>query len=228
MNIIAENLSKIQAEILQAEQQFSRRPGSVKLLAVSKGQDVEKINSAIAAGHYCFGENYVQEAVTKITTLQNDKLEWHFIGAIQSNKTKLIAENFQWVQSVTSKKIAERLNAQRLNNLPPLNVCIEVNVSEESSKSGVKLTEIVTLANLIQDLPRLHLRGLMAIPEPTLDVVKQRKNFRELHQIFLQLQADGFTVDTLSMGMSQDFIAAIAEGSTLVRVGTAIFGSRHQ
>ncbi len=226
MNTITTNLNKIRAEISQAEQQFHRVPDSVKLLAVSKGQGVEKITEAIAAGQFCFGENYLQEAIAKITALQNNKIEWHFIGVIQSNKTKLIAENFDWVHSVANKKIAERLSTQRSAHLAPLNVCIEVNIDEQTSKSGVKLTEIAELAERIQELPHLQLRGLMAIPAYHHDFITQREIFRRLQQTFLQLQANGFAIDTLSMGMSQDFVAAIAEGSTIVRIGTAIFGAR--
>jgi pyridoxal phosphate enzyme (YggS family) len=193
-------------------------PG-VTLLAVSKTQPLERIREAAAAGQKAFGENYVQEAVEKMQQLP--ALEWHLIGALQSNKTRIAAERFDWVQTVASEKIARRLSEQRPAHLAPLNVLIQVNVSGEASKSGVALSEAEGLARAIASLPRLRLRGLMAIPEPGAD----RSRYRAVRDLFEKLKAE-FGFDTLSMGMSDDLDIALAEGSTMVRVGTAIFGPR--
>jgi pyridoxal phosphate enzyme (YggS family) len=193
---------------------------------VSKSQPIDLIEITANAGQRIFGENYVQEALEKIKALQSYDLEWHFIGPIQSNKTKAIAENFAWVQSVDRLKIAERLNQARTENKARLNICLQVNVSGEASKSGVAPNEVAALAQQVALLPRLHLRGLMAIPEATQDETEQRKAFRLLKQIFDQLNQQGHALDTLSMGMSGDFKAAIAEGATHVRIGSAIFGER--
>lgn len=184
------------------------------------------MREAAAAGQCAFGENYVQEGAEKVDALAGLGLEWHFIGPLQSNKTRLVANRFAWVHSIDRLKIAERLSAQRDAHLPPLEVCIQVNVSGEASKSGVAPGELPELAHAVAGLPRLRLRGLMAIPEPTSDVALQRARFATLRQLRDQLNADGLALDTLSMGMSDDLEAAIAEGSTMVRVGTAIFGSR--
>ena len=208
MTSIADNLQAIRARI-----------GAVTLLAVSKGQDVAKMRQAIAAGQKAFGENYVQEAVQKMDVLPG--LEWHLLGTLQSNKTRIAAERFAWVQTVASEKIARRLSEQRPANLPPLNVLIQVNVSGEASKSGVELDRIEHLARAIAALPRLKLRGLMAIPEPGAD----RSRYASVRNVFDKLKGQ-FRFDTLSMGMSDDLDLAIAEGSTMVRIGTAIFGQR--
>lgn len=228
MNDIASRLFVIKQQIQVAEQKYSRPSDSVQLLAVSKGQSISKIQAAITAGQHSFAENYVQEALTKITALQQENIEWHFIGKIQSNKTKYIAENFAWVHSIDRLQVAQRLNEQRLPQLPYLNVCIEVNVGEEKTKSGVMLAELHELAKAFEKLPRLKLRGLMTIPIIAHDFSEQRKPYAMLYKAYRDLQQQGFALDTLSMGMSNDFVAAIAEGSTLIRIGTAIFGERMQ
>jgi len=226
MQSVAANLQQVSKLIIAAEQRFARALGTVKLLAVSKSQPIEKIEAAITAGQYAFGENYVQEALTKIAEIKHPAVEWHFIGAIQSNKTKAIAEHFTWAHSVTSLKAAEKLNQYRSTTKTPLNICVEVNVDEENSKNGVSLTEIEKLISAIIKLPNLKLRGLMAIPAAKNNFEEQRKSFHKLKIAYEKLQEKGFNLDTLSMGMSADFAAAIAEGSTMVRLGTAIFGER--
>lgn len=198
----------------------------MRLLAVSKTWPAERVRDAAAAGQQAFGENYVQEGVVKVEALAGLGLEWHFIGPLQSNKTRLVANSFAWVHSIDRLKIAERLSEQRDVHLPPLEVCIQVNVSGEESKSGVAPDDLPDLARAVAALPRLRLRGLMTIPEPTSDVALQRARFACLRQLRDQLNAGGLQLDTLSMGMSDDLEAAIAEGATMVRVGTAIFGSR--
>lgn len=198
----------------------------MRLLAVSKTWPADSVREAAAAGQRAFGENYVQEGVAKVEALAGLGLEWHFIGPLQSNKTRLVANSFAWVHSIDRLKIAERLSEQRDVHLPPLDVCIQVNVSGEASKSGVAPDDLPELARAVAALPRLRLRGLMAIPEPTSDVALQRARFASLRQLREQLNAGGLQLDTLSMGMSDDLEAAIAEGSTMVRVGTAIFGGR--
>lgn len=230
MTDVKANLEKIQTLIADYEKKYQREPGSVRLLGASKGQSPEKIQTARSAGLHCFGENYLQEALEKIEILNADpsqpSLEWHFIGPIQSNKTRKIAEHFDWVQSISSEKIVKRLSDQRPASLPPLNICIEINSSNEPSKSGLHdKQEIISLAKYCLALPRIRLRGLMAIPAPQTDFTEQRAAFREVHQLWQQLRQE-FPFDTLSIGMSGDFEAAIAEGSTLVRIGTAIFGQR--
>ncbi len=226
MATIATNLQAVRDRIARAAQAAGRRSGDVVLVAVSKTFPSEHIAQAHAAGQRVFGENFVQEAVEKITKLADLPLEWHFIGPIQSNKTRPIAEHFQWVHSIEREKIAQRLNAARPAGLPPLNVCIQVNVSGEASKSGIGPGDEEKLAAAIARLPRLKLRGLMAIPEPTPDATLQRRRFALLRELKDKLAARGYALDTLSMGMSDDLEAAIAEGATMVRVGTAIFGSR--
>jgi pyridoxal phosphate enzyme (YggS family) len=226
MNNITNRSTHLRQELLRLEKQYCREPYSVHLLAVSKGQPIAKIQEAIAAGQLAFGENYLQEALLKIKELNNPTLEWHFIGNIQRNKTKQIAEHFAWVHTIDDVIIAERLNQQRPAHLPPLNVCIQVNISNEQNKSGVFKEEILSLATSIVTLPKLKLRGLMAIPAPQKDFTKQRGSFHELACLYQQLRQRSFELDTLSMGMSDDFEAAIAEGSTLIRLGTAIFGAR--
>lgn len=198
----------------------------VRLLAVSKTWPADSVREAAAAGQRAFGENYVQEGAAKVDELAGLGLEWHFIGPLQSNKTRLVANRFSWVHSIDRLKIAERLSEQRDVHLPPLEVCIQVNVSGEASKSGVAPPDLPELARAVAALPHLRLRGLMAIPEPTPDVALQRARFASLRAMRDELNAAGLALDTLSMGMSDDLEAAIAEGSTLVRVGTAIFGSR--
>ncbi len=226
MATIADNLQAIHARIARAAQAAGRDPGSVALVAVSKTFPAEHIAQAHAAGQRAFGENFAQEAVEKVTLLGHLALEWHFLGPIQSNKTGTIAKHFQWVHGVDRVRIAQRLDAARPVELPPLNVCIQVNVSGEASKSGVNPGDEEVLAAAITRLPRLKLRGLMAIPEPTPDTALARGRFAVLRELKDRLVARGYALDTLSMGMSDDFEAAIAEGATLVRVGTAIFGKR--
>jgi PLP dependent protein len=208
-----------------------KRPrGSVQLLAVSKTFPAEDVISLADCGQIAFGENYVQEAIEKIALCAARRpdlaLEWHFIGPIQSNKTKPIAENFAWVHSIEREKIAARLNEQRPRDMNPLNVCIQVNVSGESSKSGCAIDEVLTIAQAISKLPRLQLRGIMAIPEATENLEALAHQFSVAQEALSTLQKAGFGVDTLSMGMSSDLALAIAQGSTIVRIGSALFGSR--
>jgi pyridoxal phosphate enzyme (YggS family) len=226
MVTIADNLQAVKARIAQAAAAANRPSQSVQLLAVSKTFGIAEIEQAWHAGQRAFGENFVQEGVEKITALPALAIEWHFIGPLQSNKTRPVAEHFTWVHSIEREKIARRLNDARPPQLPPLNVLIQVNVSGESSKSGVAPGEELVLAKAIRDMPRLRLRGLMAIPEPTADTAIQRAGFARLRLLLEGLRAGHPEADTLSMGMSADLEAAIAEGSTLVRVGTAIFGRR--
>ena len=228
MALIAVNLQAVRSRIARAAQAVQRHPGDIALVAVSKTFPAGHIAEAFAAGQKAFGENHVQEAVEKITVLAALPLEWHFIGPIQSNKTGLIARHFGWAHSVDRENIAQRLNAARPDGTPPLNVCIQVNVSGEAAKSGVAPGEEAKLADAIARLPRLKLRGLMAIPEPTTDVTLQRRRFALLRELKDRLAARGHALDTLSMGMSDDFEAAIMEGATMVRIGTAIFGQRQK
>ena len=225
MATISDNLQVVRERIARAARAAGRDPVSVTLLAVSKSQPVARIEEARAAGHKAFGENYVQEALEKMDALPG--LEWHLIGPLQSNKTRMAAERFGWVHTLEREKIARRLSEQRPAGLPPLNVLIQVNVSGEATKSGVADEAIAALARAIAPLPRLRLRGLMAVPEPTLEVALQRKRFRTVKAAFENLK-DEFGLDTLSMGMSDDMEAAVAEGATLVRIGTAIFGTRKE
>lgn len=227
MATISGALQAVRTRITEAARGVSRDPATVRLLAVSKTFPAEAVLEAWQAGQRAFGESYVQEAVEKIAKLRELPAEWHFIGPIQSNKTRLIAENFAWVHGIERLKIAERLSAQRPPELPDLQVCIQVNVSNEASKSGVAPAEVASLAAAVNALPRLKLRGLMAIPEPSDDIDLQRRRFAELRHLLEQINARGFALDTLSMGMSDDLEAAVAEGATLVRVGSAIFGARH-
>jgi pyridoxal phosphate enzyme (YggS family) len=227
MPSIAENIFRVGQQIAEAAQACGRAPGAVTLLAVSKTQSAATVREAYEAGQRDFGENYVQEALDKIGALPLPGLVWHFIGPLQSNKTRDIASHFDWVHSVDRLKIATRLNEQRPAGMAPLNVCIQVNISEEDSKSGVAMADVEALCEALQSLPNLRLRGLMAIPAPCEDPVAQRAVYAPLTALLRQLQARYPGMDTLSIGMSADFAAAIAEGSTLVRVGTAIFGARH-
>lgn len=230
MSSISGNLQAVRGSIDHAAQAVLRNGGDVQLLAVSKTFDARAVLEAARAGQRAFGENYLQEALDKMQALQQIapdlKLEWHFIGPIQSNKTRSIAEHFDWVHSVDREKIAQRLSAQRPPHLPPLNICLQVNISGEASKSGVSPEQAMALAKAVASMPNLRMRGLMAIPEPAEDFDGQRKPFAALRTLFEQLRAAGLPLDTLSMGMSADMQAAIAEGATIVRIGTAIFGER--
>lgn len=223
MSTIAENIAKVRARIREAEQAYGRAPGSVELLAVSKTKSAADIREAHACGLADFGENYLQEALAKQAELADLALTWHFIGPIQSNKTRPIAEHFHWVHSVDRLKIAQRLSEQRPASLPPLNILLQVNVSGEDSKSGCAPDELPALAQAVAQLPHLKLRGLMAIPEPTEDVAAQHAAFARLRELMLALNLG---LDTLSIGMSHDLEAAVAEGATWVRIGTALFGAR--
>jgi len=225
--LIPRRVLAVRDRLTHAAHAASRNPRDITLLAVSKAYDHTAVRAAALAGQRDFGENYLQEALDKQKALANPDLVWHFIGPIQSNKTRGIAENFAWAHSVDRLKIAERLSAQRPDGLPPLNVCLEVNISGEASKGGATPDTLLQLAGQVADLPRLCLRGLMAIPAPTPDPVQQRLAFQQVRGLFDTLNARGLSLDTLSMGMSGDFEAAIAEGSTLVRIGTALFGARH-
>lgn len=226
MSDITQHLQQVRERIRQAEQLYGRAAGSVQLLAVSKTQPVEAILAALAAGQRAFGENYLQEALPKIAALAGHKLEWHFIGAIQSNKTRDIASHFDWAHTLAGERVARRLDAQRPAGLPPLNVCLQVNISGEASKAGIDPARLSELAHTVAGLPRLRLRGLMAIPRAESDPARQRAAFAALARLQRRLRGEGLALDTLSMGMSDDLEAAIAEGATLVRVGTAIFGAR--
>ncbi|HEY2023414.1 YggS family pyridoxal phosphate-dependent enzyme [Paraburkholderia sp.] len=225
---LAHHLAEVQQRIAKAAQAAGRDPHAVTLLAVSKTFPADAVRAAHAAGQPAFGENYVQESLDKIQALADLRasLAWHFIGPLQSNKTRPVAENFDWVHSVDRLKIAQRLSEQRPDHLPPLNVCLQVNVSGEASKSGVTVADAADIARQIAALPKLTLRGLMSIPEPAGDLDAQRAPHRELRELFERLRGDGLALDTLSMGMSADLDAAVLEGATIVRVGTAIFGAR--
>ena len=226
-NTIADPLAKVTARIQEAARTVGRDPQGVRLIAVSKTQPASAIKLAYACGQRDFGENYLQEAMEKQAELAGvPDLIWHFIGPIQSNKTRAIAENFAWTHSIDREKIAQRLNAQRPDNLAPLQVCLQVNVDDESTKSGVSLAELPALAKAVNAMPRLQLRGLMAIPAATNNAEQQHHAFATLRNALMDLKAQGYQVDTLSMGMSGDLEAAIAEGATMVRVGTDIFGAR--
>jgi len=220
---IKQRLDQLHKHIITVAQKYGRSQQAVQLLAVSKARTIADIEQAYQAGQHCFGENYVQEALTKIQALSDYDIEWHYIGRIQSNKTKQIAEHFAWVQTVCDEKQAQRLNDQRPMHLPPLNVCIQVNISQEKAKGGIELADMFELAAKITHLPRLRLRGLMTIAAKQADFERQRQPYRAMKLAVDALQAQGFAVDTLSMGMSGDYEAAIAEGATMVRVGTAIF-----
>ena len=223
---IADNIARVRAQIEAACQAAGREPSSVHLLAVSKTWGADAVRQAHAAGQTAFGENYIQEAVDKITALRDLPLEWHCIGPIQSNKTRLVAEHFDWVHSVDRLKIAQRLSEQRPEHLPPLQVCIQVNVDGGDNKSGVSPEELPALAQAVNALPRMRLRGIMTIPEPAETEAQMRAVHAQAKALFEALRQQGLPLDTLSMGMSADMAAAIAEGSTMVRVGTAIFGQR--
>jgi pyridoxal phosphate enzyme (YggS family) len=226
MATIGVNLQAVRQRIAAAARACGRDPGDVALLAVSKSFGAGAVAAALACGQHAFGENYVQEALGKIAALPNLDLEWHYIGPIQSNKARLIAENFAWAHSVDRAKIAERLSAARPAGRTPLQICIQVDIGGEDSKSGAAPAQVLTLARTVLALPRLQLRGLMTVPPASTDPAQQRRYFAELRELKTRLAATGIELDTLSMGMSADLEAAIAEGATLVRVGTAIFGQR--
>lgn len=230
MNQIAQHLFQVKERIAQATERASRNLQQIRLLAVSKTKPAEAIMAAHAAGQRCFGESYAQEAAAKIDTLRQQPeysdIEWHFIGPLQSNKSKLVAERFDWVQSVDRDKLIDRLNNQRPASMAPLNVCLQINISGESSKSGTSEQEIFRLAELVSHSDRLVLRGLMAIPEHTSDETVLAAQMTRMQTLFTELSRQYPTVDTLSMGMTEDLELAIAHGSTMVRVGTAIFGAR--
>lgn len=223
---IAFNLEQVLQRIAKSVNIYRTDKSDVQLIAVSKTRPPDAIREAWAQGQRMFGENYVQEAVEKINALQDLDIEWHFIGPIQSNKTALIAQNFDWCQSVDRSKIARRLSAQRPDDKPPLNICIQLNISAEETKSGTDETSLWSLADEIVALEHLTLRGLMAIPERQTDFEQQRQTFNRMHALFEQMQHRYNSVDTLSMGMSNDLEAAVAAGSTMVRIGTDIFGAR--
>jgi pyridoxal phosphate enzyme (YggS family) len=228
LTTIAVRVQDVRARIDRAARSCGRAASEITLLAVSKTFPASCIEDAHRAGQNAFGENYAQEAVKKITALAQHGLEWHFIGPVQTNKTRAIAEHFHWVHSIDREKVAARLSAARPAHLSPLNVCIQVNVSGETTKGGVEPGAEEALARAIARFPRLRLRGLMAIPEPTSDPAAQRQPYARLRALKDALAASGYPVDTLSMGMSDDLEAAIAEGATIVRVGTAIFGPRRR
>ena len=225
MTIIADSLQAIQTNIREACLAASCTE-TVTLLAVSKAQTADKLREAYLAGQRAFGENYVQEAINKQAELSDCAIEWHFIGPIQSNKTALIAQHFDWVHSVDRLKIATRLNEARPQSAVPLNVCIQINSSDETSKSGVDIHSLAILATQINAMPHLKLRGIMAIPAPAKDLAKQRAQFKIVADAFKNLQQQGFELDTLSIGMSDDYVAAVHEGASIVRIGSALFGAR--
>ncbi len=226
MKNIAQSLTELRHEIATCAREHGRDATAVRLLAVSKKQPLSAIRAALDAGQTDFGENYLQEALDKITALADSRACWHFIGPLQSNKTRAVAEHFDWVHTLDRDRIARRLSEQRPDGQAPLNVCIQVNISAETSKSGIDPATLPELAATVSNLPGLRLRGLMALPAPSTDFAAQRRPFRQLREAFEQLRAGGLELDTLSLGTSADFAAAIAEGSTLVRLGTAVFGPR--
>lgn len=223
MSTIAKNIAKVGARIREAAQASKRDPSAIGLLAVSKTQPADLLREAFTAGQRDFGENYLQEALNKQTELRDLAITWHFIGPIQSNKTRPIAEHFDWVHSVDRLRIAQRLSEQRPAGMPPLNICLQVNISEEASKAGCASADLHELAHAVAALPNLVLRGLMTIPEPSEDPARQRAPLARLREL---QQSLGLGLDTLSMGMSADLEAAVAEGATWLRIGTAIFGAR--
>lgn len=232
---IGQALASVRARIARLEDRYRRPRGSVRLLAVSKTMPVDAVRAAVRKGQRAFGENHLQDARSKIEALADAEriegdtpLSWHFIGDVQSNKTREIAASFDWVHSIGRERIARRLSEQRAPELPALCVCIEVNIDGEPTKAGVAPEEVESLARIVRDLPRLQLRGLMAIPQPAQNFENARLSFRRLRGLLDDLNAKGFELDTLSMGMSGDLEAAIAEGSTIVRIGTAIFGPRRR
>ncbi|MCM2678910.1 YggS family pyridoxal phosphate-dependent enzyme [Echinimonas agarilytica] len=226
MQTLTERFAAANDQVQFAAQKFGRAPNSVKMLAVSKTKPVSEIEQVAALGQLDFGENYSQEAIEKAQRLSHLELNWHFIGPIQSNKTKGLAEHMAWVHTISRDKIAQRLNDQRPSSLPALNICIQVNVSQEDQKAGVSIEQLPQLVSQIETLPNLSLRGLMAIVENTNDTQRLTEQFATMRSLFNALKAEHPSVDTLSMGMSQDLELAIQHGSTMVRIGTAIFGQR--
>ena len=226
MKNIEKNLNLVRQQIIQSARQFGRDAEKITLLAVSKRKPAQDIADAFACGQRDFGENYLQEAQQKMSELAHLDICWHFIGAIQSNKTKALAAGFHWVHCIERLKIAKRLSEQRPADIAPLNLCIQVNIDDEPSKAGIALKDVPELATEISGLPRVRLRGLMTIPAPQDDFESQRRSFKPLADMLSELNQRGLDCDTLSMGMSHDMSAAIAEGATLVRIGTAIFGER--
>lgn len=230
MPTIQENITAVQKRLQQAASDAGRNPAEIQLLAVSKTRNIAQISQAITSGIFCFGENYLQEAMDKIDQLDDSRLDWHFIGPLQSNKTRQAAENFAWVHTVDRVKIAQRLSAQRPDDMPALNICLQINIDNEESKSGFNQDQAVEVAATIAQLPKLKLRGLMAIPKPRTVYKEQRQAFAQLRVLMEQINStldNCHKLDTLSMGMSADLEAAVAEGATLVRVGTDIFGARN-
>lgn len=230
MPTIQENITAVQKRLQQAASDAGRNPAEIQLLPVSKTRNIAQISQAITSGIFCFGENYLQEAMDKIDQLDDSKLDWHFIGPLQSNKTRQAAENFAWVHTVDRVKIAQRLSAQRPDDMPALNICLQINIDNEASKSGFNRDQAVEVAATIAQLPKLKLRGLMAIPKPRTVYKEQRQAFAQLRVLMEQINStldNCHKLDTLSMGMSADLEAAVAEGATLVRVGTDIFGARN-
>ncbi len=225
---IQSHLEQIRQQVHDAESRYNRAPGSVQIIAVSKTRSAEEIRDAATWQQCHFGESYAQEAIDKISQLGDLRLTWHFIGPIQKNKTKSIAQHFDWVHSLDRAIIAERLNVQRPEHMTPINVCVQININQEDTKSGVSPAELPALASQINDLPNLRLRGLMAIPAREQNFDQQRATFDRMRNQLDSLNKHGFNLDTLSMGMSNDFEAAIASGATMVRIGTAIFGPRKQ
>ncbi|MGB2045546.1 MAG: YggS family pyridoxal phosphate-dependent enzyme [Porticoccaceae bacterium] len=229
MSTIENNITAVQRRLQQAASDAGRNPADIRLLAVTKTRNCSQISRAMDAGISCFGENYLQEAMDKMEQLRDKPLEWHFIGPLQSNKTRQAAENFAWIHAIDRLKIAQRLSAQRPDNLPALNICLQINIDNESSKSGFNQDQAMDVAATIAQLPNLKLRGLMAIPKPRSTHMEQRQPFAQLRNLMQQINSEldnSEKLDTLSMGMSADLEAAIAEGATLIRVGTDIFGAR--
>ena len=228
MNPIRTRLETVRERIRRAERLYGREPGSVKLLAVSKTRSASDLLQAMQSGQRLFGESYLQEALEKMRELDQQDAEWHYIGRIQSNKTRLIAENFDWVHSVDKPSLARRLNDQRPGNLPPLHICLQVKLDQEETKGGLTPEQTAELAALCREFPRLRLRGLMTLPAVAEGLAAQRRPFQQLHRLMARLNTPENPLDTLSMGMSGDLEAAIAEGATIVRIGTAIFGPRNR
>ncbi len=226
MNEIKSRYEELCRYVAETARSCRRLPDDITILAISKTRSVDDIMQAYEAGCRCFGESYIKEAVAKIEALAPLSLEWHYVGPVQSNKTQDIAKNFHWVHSIDRKKVARRINEQRPDHLPLINVCIQVNVSGEESKSGTKLENLSALTDYIMNLPRLQLRGLMALPQKTNDTAAQRRAFRLLYKAMEELNLKGLTLDTLSMGMSNDWPAAVLEGATIIRVGAGLFGPR--
>ena len=224
---LKQSFSTVSGKIRKLELDHNLGPDTVRLIAVSKTRTINEILTLVRLGQKDFGENYVQEALDKMTGLADEDITWHFIGPIQKNKTKLIAQHFDWVHSVDREIIASRLNEQRPGNMPPLNICIQVNIDNEESKFGIDSNDLLTLAEQIRALPNLNLRGLMTIPSAKHDYSEQCRTFSKMRDLLALLQQQGYDVDTLSMGMTNDYEAAIASGSTMVRIGTAIFGPRN-